>query len=57
MQSYRCYFLNFQSAIVGVEIVKAETDDEALQLAQSAFDEKGVQFSGFELWHLDRRIH
>lgn len=57
MRPYRCFFLNLRSAIAGVEIVEAETDDEALRRAESLFLEKGAQFSGYEVWDGERRVH
>ena len=57
MRPYRCYFLNRQSAIAGVELIEAETDDEALRRGEAVYREKGAQFSGFEVWDCGRRIH
>ena len=53
---YRCYFLNLQSAIAGVEIIEADTDAEAVERAEAVFREKGVGFSGIEVWDRGRRI-
>jgi len=57
MRSYRCFFLNLRSAVVAVEIVEAENDDDALRLAVSVFREKGDRFTGFEVWDCARRVH
>lgn len=56
MRSYRCYFLNLLSAIAGAEIVEAETDAEAVKRAEAVFREKGVGFSGIEVWDRGRRV-
>lgn len=55
MRAYRFYLLNSQS-IAGVEILEAESDEVALQVAEALFRQKGTAFNGFELWELDRRI-
>lgn len=56
MRWYRCYFLNVQSTIASVEIVEAETDEEALRRAESLFRDKGAQFGGYEVWDCGRRV-
>ena len=56
MPSYRCYFLNLQSAVAHLEIVEADSDANALARAAALFQEKGAGFSAFELWERGRRI-
>jgi hypothetical protein len=48
MRSYRCFFLELQSAIAGVDVLGAETDDAALRRAESLFREKGTQPRGYQ---------
>jgi hypothetical protein len=57
MQSYRFYVLNAATQIAGVAIIlEAETDAAAIEEADSMFRDRDIQFSGFELWGLGRRI-
>jgi hypothetical protein len=53
---YRCYLLNLQSAIAGVEIIEADTDSEAVARGDAVFRAKGAGFSGVEVWDLGRRV-
>ena len=57
MRSYRCFFLNLKSAFAGVQVIEAETDEEAVQRAEAVFREKGVPYSGFEVWDCAHRVH
>ena len=56
MRAYRCYFLSLRLSIVGVEIVEACSDEEAVRAAEALLRRKGATFHGFELWERHRRI-
>ena len=57
MRGYHFFFLDFHSAIKGVEILEADNDDAAVARAIALFREKGVGFGGFEVWDRGRRVH
>jgi hypothetical protein len=54
--NFRCFFLNDEGHILSVESLVAETDADALRLAQLAFSQRN-HYSAFELWHGERRLH
>jgi hypothetical protein len=42
MHSYRCFFLSSRAALTAVEIIEAESDEEAMRRAEAAFRETGA---------------
>jgi hypothetical protein len=50
MSSYRCFFLNLHATIAAVEFIEAQSDAEAVALAEAAFRENEAGLSGYELW-------
>jgi hypothetical protein len=50
MPSYRCFFLNLHATIAAVEFIEAQSDAEAVALADAAFHANEAALSGYELW-------
>jgi hypothetical protein len=42
MRSYRCFFVSSRAALTAVEIIEAESDEEAMGRAEAAFREAGA---------------
>ena len=56
MPDYRCYFLNDQRHIVGVEALTGCKDDaEARRLAMTLLKDRPL-YSGVAVWELSRKV-
>jgi hypothetical protein len=55
MRSYRCFLL-MHTAFAGVEIIKAETDAEAEERAETLVRDRGPRFNGYDLWDGTRHV-
>lgn len=53
---YRCYFTNLRSEIVGVEIIDAMGDSNAIEQGDVLFREQDRGFTGIEVWDRGRRV-
>ena len=56
MPDYRCYLMNL-GRIRAVELLVAATDDEAIKKAETVFSDRAREYTGFEVWQLERFIH
>jgi len=56
MSGYRCYLLNGR-IIEDFEVLRAATDERAVQEAERVFREKAGRFSGFEVWQGHRHVY
>jgi hypothetical protein len=56
MALYRCYLMNL-GMIENVEIIEAETDEDAILVSKEVFVEKESRFSSYEVWDRARVVH
>jgi hypothetical protein len=56
MTDYRCYLLDAYGAIRGVVPMACDGDDRAVARARDLLVRR-PEYSGFELWQRDRRVH
>lgn len=56
MPTYRCFLKNDKGRIAGVEEIDAACDDEAKRQCLACLAAK-PDFSGIELWELDRLVY
>ncbi len=54
MQAYRCYFLNKAEAIIAVEQIECDSDEEARQVALKLLRERPGH--AIEVWDRARKI-
>lgn len=56
MKAYRFYFLDASHGVIGAHWLNAEDDQTAFWLAERLSQACSDVCSGFELWHLSRRV-
>jgi hypothetical protein len=56
MAEYRCYLLDAVGAIRGVEAMACDGDDRAVARAWELLRRR-PEYSGFEVWQRNRRVH
>lgn len=56
MVEYRCYFLSRSNSFIAVEIVRSDTDSDAIVQA-TMLAAKRRECAGFELWQGGRHVH
>ncbi|HLI13124.1 MAG TPA: hypothetical protein VKY65_16140 [Alphaproteobacteria bacterium] len=56
MTRYRCYFVNKEETVTGLEDVHAQSDREAKEKAQALLQDKPETGEGFELWRADKIV-
>ena len=57
MAAYRCYYVNDQDRIVGMDALVAQDDDEAIETAKRLLAARADRiYFGCELWEGSRRV-
>ena len=56
MNAMRCYFLK-NGVIRSVEIVRAESDESAIEQAMRLYEKRKDDFAGIELWDGKRLVY
>lgn len=56
MNTYRCYCLK-NGRIVGVDVLNAANDDEAIALGNDAFKQRNGRCEGIEVWQGSRFVY
>ena len=56
MHDYRCYYVDANNHVTGVEQVTAEDDEAAIEAAKGFLNAPRWSAVGIEVWERDRRI-